>query len=197
MRDGFGLAGVDDIVTESGVSKRTLYAHFPSKEALFGAITQEWCDEILTPLREVDIGQRDPRDTLIALGRTFIDVLMSPQGVSLYRVVIAEAPRFPELGRIFYRSGHEPAAQLLSGYIRQKTEEGVFRDVDSRKAAEGFFGLVCSYLHERTLLGIDGQGDADDIAAYVAFAADVFLRGLCRDQPGSGVKTRSGGATGQ
>ena len=183
MRDGFGLAGIDEIVTESGVSKRTLYAHFPSKEALFGAITQEWCDEILTPLREVDIGNRDPRQTLMALGRMFLDVLLSPHGVSLYRVVIAEAPRFPELGRIFYEAGHEPAAQVLSDYIRQKTEEGVFRDVDSHSAAEGFFGLVCSYIHERVLLGIDAKTGPDKIEAYLAFAADVFLKGLVETRP--------------
>lgn len=187
MRDGFGLAGVDEIVSESGVSKRTLYAHFPSKEALFGAITQEWCDEILTPLREVDIGHRDPRETLIALGRMFLDVLLSPKGVSLYRVVIAEAPRFPELGRIFYEAGHEPAAQVLADYIRQKTEEGVFRDVDDRNAAEGFFGLVCSYMHERVLLGIKPQMDPAEVEPYLAFAADAFLRGLVRTVPAADV----------
>ena len=180
MRDGFGLAGIDDIVAESGVSKRTLYAHFPSKEALFGAIIEEWCDRILAPLQEADIGQRDPRETLITVGRLLLDVILSPEGISLYRVVVAEAPRFPNLGRIFYDSGHEPGAQLLSGYIDRKIEEGVFRAVDSRKAAEGFYQLVAGYTHDRILLGIDTGADPDDVDAHLAFAADVFLAGIRR-----------------
>ena len=183
MRDGFGLAGIDDIVAESGVSKRTLYAHFPSKEALFGAIIEEWCDRILAPLQEADIGQRDPRETLIAVGRLLLDVILSPEGISLYRVVVAEAPRFPNLGRIFYDSGHEPGAELLSGYIRRKIEEGVFRAVDSRKAAEGFYQLVIGFIHDRMLLGMDVEADPEEIEAQLAFAADTFLGGICRARP--------------
>ena len=178
MRDGFGLAGVDDIVAEAGVSKRTLYAHFPSKEALFGAIIEEWCDRFLTPLREAGIGHRDPRETLIDLGRTFLEVVLSPEGVKLYRVVIAEAPRFPDLGRVFYDSGYEPAARLLSDYICRKAEDGVFRDIDSRKAAEGFFQLVCGYAHDRMLLGIDVRDDSDDRTAHLALVTDIFLEGV-------------------
>lgn len=180
LRDGFGLAGIDRIVEESGVSKRTLYAHFPSKEALFGAIIREHCEVILTPLREVDIGDRSPRETLIALGRMFWEVLLSPEGLGLYRVVIAEAGRFPELGRVFYESGHAPAARLLAAYIRDRVDDGVFRDVDSRTAAEGFFGLVRGYVHERALLDIETRIDRDALDASLAFAADVFLRGVER-----------------
>ncbi len=180
MRDGFGLAGIDRIVEESGVSKRTLYAHFPSKEALFGAIIREYCEVILTPLREPDLSDRDPRETLIALGRMFWEVLLSPDALSLYRVVIAEATRFPDLGRVFYESSHEPAARRLAAYIQEKSEEGLFRRVDSRTAAEGFFGLVRGYIHERALLDIDTQIDRDALDASLAFAADVFLRGVER-----------------
>ena len=180
MRDGFGLAGIDDIVAESGVSKRTLYAHFPSKEVLFGAIIQDWCEEILTPLREASLGDRDPRETLIDLGRMFLEVVLSPDGISLYRVVVAEAPRFPDLGRVFYDFGHEPAAELLSSYIRRKAEDGVFRDIDSRKAAEGFFQLVAGYAHDRRLLGIDTEGRPEETEAYLALVTDIFLDGVRR-----------------
>ncbi|WP_162906506.1 TetR/AcrR family transcriptional regulator [Algihabitans albus] len=180
MRDGFGLAGIDDIVAEAGVSKRTLYAHFPSKEALFGAIVEEWCASLLTPLREAGIRHRDTRETLVDLGRMFLDVILSPEGVQLYRVVIAEAPRFPDLGRVFYESGHQPAAQLLSSYLRTRIEAGEFREFDCRRAAEGFFQLIAGYSHERMLLNIDTQIDPEDIETYLSVAAEIFLRGIAR-----------------
>ena len=182
MRDGFGLAGIDEIVAEAGVSKRTLYAHFPSKEALFGALVEELCESLLTPLRETGIRHRDARETLIDLGRMFLDVILSPEGIQLYRVVIAEAPRFPELGRVFYESGHEPAAELLSGYISAKIEAKEFRDLDSRKAAEGFFQLISGYAHEKVLLCIKSEITPDETESYVALAADLFLRGIKRSE---------------
>lgn len=180
MRDGFGLAGIDEIVAESGVSKRTLYAHFPSKEALFGAIIREWCDDLLTPLRHPQAEDQSPRETLIALGRTFLTVILSAQGLSLYRVVVAEAPRFPELGRVFFNAGHEPAATLLAGYIGRMTERGVFRAVDAHRVAEAFFGVMCGYMHDRMLLGINDQTTADEIDAHLALTAGLFLDGLSR-----------------
>ena len=180
MRDGFGLAGIDDIVAEAGVSKRTLYAHFASKEALFGAIVEEWCDSLLTPLREAGIRHRDTRETLIDLGRMFLDIILSAEGIQLYRVVIAEAPRFPDLGRVFYESGHLPAADLLSSYLNARIEAGEFRPFDSRRAAEGFFQLIAGYAHERMLLCIETEVDPEDIETYLTVAADIFLRGIKR-----------------
>ena len=178
MRDGFGLAGIDDIVAESGVSKRTLYAHFPSKEALFGAIVRDVCDELLTPLRQPRIDDATPRETLIALGRTFLDVILSPKALSLYRVVVAEAPRFPELGRLFFEAGHSSAAALLADYIERMIDRGAFRPVDSRHAAEAFYAVMCGFIHDRKLLQMDGGSDTAAIEAHLTLITDLFLDGL-------------------
>ena len=178
MRDGFGGASVDEIVAVSGVSKRTLYTHFDSKQALFSALIRERCDELLVPLRQKDIAAQPPRATLMALGRTFLTVLLSPDGVELYRIVNAEAPRFPELGRAFFEAGHMPAAALLAAYLRDKSADGTFREIDASRCAEGFFQLVAGYLHERLLLSVDDAVSAETIDAYLDSAVSVFLDGV-------------------
>ena len=178
MRDGFGGASIDEIVAVSGVSKRTLYTHFDSKQALFSALIRERCDELLVPLRQKDIALLPPRATLTALGRTFLSVVLSPDGVELYRIVIAEAPRFPELGRAFFEAGHVPAAALLASYLKEKSADGTFRAIDSVRCAEGFFQLVCGYAHERLLLGLDGTVGTSAVDAYLDAAVSVFLDGV-------------------
>lgn len=180
LRDGFGGASVDDIVAASGVSKRTLYAHFDGKQTLFGAIIREWCDQLLLPLRQADIASQSPRETLTALGRTFLEVVLSPDGVRLYRIVVAEAPRFPELGRVFYEAGHLPCAELLARYLKTKSEAGEFRDIDETRCAEGFFQLVMGYAHERRLLEIEPSIAPAEVEAYLEVLVGVFLDGIRR-----------------
>ena len=178
MRDGYGGASVDEIVAVSGVSKRTLYAHFDGKQALFSAIVRERCDDLLVPLRQQDIASQPPRATLTALGRTFLTVLLSPDGVTLYRIVIAEAPRFPELGRAFYEAGHLPAAAVLAAYLEEKITDGTFRRIDPVRAAEGFFQLVCGYVHERLMLAVDPVADSDALDTALTTAVTIFLDGV-------------------
>ena len=178
MRDGFGLAGIDEIVAESGVSKRTLYAHFPSKEALFGAIVRDVCDQLLTPLRQPQTDDAAPREMLLALGRIFLDVILSPKTISLYRVVMAEAPRFPELAQVFFDSGYIPVSALLADYIDRMMARGAFRSVDSQHTAEAFYAIMCGFIHDRMLLQLDQGLDRAAIEAHLTLTTDLFLSGL-------------------
>lgn len=178
MRDGYGGASVDDIVAAAGVSKRTLYAHFDGKHALFVAIVRESCEALLLPLRETDITERTPEATLMALARTFLDVILAPSGISLYRIVVAEAPRFPELGRAFYEAGHAPAAELLAAYLERHIVDGTFCRTDARICAEAFFQFVAGYAHDRLLLGVDATVTQRDVDAYLQVTVDVFLAGI-------------------
>lgn len=62
-------------------------------------------------------------------------------------------------------------------------DQGEFCALDSRKAAEGFFQLIAGYAHEKVLLCIENEIAPDEIASYVALAADLFLRGIERSEP--------------
>src|SRR5437588_46985 len=50
LKHGYALATMDEIAAAAGVSKRTVYDHFPSKEQLFGAIVERRRDEMLQGL---------------------------------------------------------------------------------------------------------------------------------------------------
>jgi AcrR family transcriptional regulator len=84
------------------VGKQTIYRHFRSKETLVEALVEAMCaPEVVRPLTmPLPTGQR-LRELLL----TFVTGVASPDSVRLYRAIVAEADRMPDLGRLFWEAG--------------------------------------------------------------------------------------------
>ena len=67
-KNGIHATGVDSIVEQSGVTKKTLYAHFRSKEELVLAVLRQY-DELARKdfMRRVESGGKTPRARLLAV----------------------------------------------------------------------------------------------------------------------------------
>jgi TetR/AcrR family transcriptional regulator, mexJK operon transcriptional repressor len=181
LEQGFGSASMDEIARRAGVSKATVYSHFDSKPALFGAIVQHRCQRTMSAML-AEMSDKPAAETLTAVGRQFLDVLMMPGSLPLYRVVLAEAPRFPELGRIFYEAGPDRCAIALAQYLADLHERGILNAPDARWAAEQFLGAVLGQIHVRMLLMVAGDPPSpDERTRYVAAAVSTFLEGRRRD----------------
>ncbi|HEY2706428.1 MAG TPA: TetR/AcrR family transcriptional regulator [Caulobacteraceae bacterium] len=102
MREGFAQGSMDAVAAEAGVAKQTIYRHFRSKEALVEALVEAMCapEAVRPPTGSLPAGQR-LRDLLL----TFAAGVASPDSVRLYRAIVAEADRLPELGRLFWEAG--------------------------------------------------------------------------------------------
>ncbi len=176
MRAGFAGASMDAITRTAGVSKATVYSHFPSKELLFGAIVRTRCAELLAPLRDADVPKRRPEVALAEIARGFVDLVMSEPALALYRVVLAEAPRFPELARVFYENGPAQAIASLAAYLEQEAERGRLDIADPVTAAEQFFNLLTGYPQMRALLGIERTPGRAKLDRHVKRTLAMFLR---------------------
>jgi TetR/AcrR family transcriptional regulator, mexJK operon transcriptional repressor len=94
--------------------------------------------------------------------------------------VLAEAPRFPELGRAFYEGGVRIKHGLLVDYLTSADAGGVLRIDQPRRAAAEFFGMVGSHLQMHAMLGLGVEFSLEDRAAIVGHAVDTFLRAYQR-----------------
>lgn len=181
MEQGFEAASMDEVARRAGVSKATIYSHFDSKHALFGAIVNGRCQAMIPMIAAAALDDQPPAEALRSTGRSFLDLILSPGPLSLYRTVLAEAPRFPELGRNFYEAGPNLVAQALADYLARQHVLGVLDVPAPRLSAEQFFGMVLGHAHLRMLLGIDGTApDADERDRIVDLAVQTFLRGVMR-----------------
>lgn len=151
LRDGFSAANVDDIAREGGVSKATLYSYFPDKRLMFSEMIRVEClAQAETAISEIDLGQSIDRVLLDAATHA-VDLLTSDFSLRIFRICVAEAERFPELGAAFYESGPLMAQQRLMFHLGMVTAEGKLRIDDLEIAALQFAALCKVWLFERAL----------------------------------------------
>lgn len=181
MAEGYGRTSMDRVHSQIGGSKRTLYSHFPTKDALFEAIIQDVSERALAGLKPPQDGQ-GMGDVLFDVGLSYLTVLLSHDGLRLYRAVISEAPHFPQLARAFFENGPGRASRYLAVFFREQKAQGLIDIGDPQIAAEHFLGAVRGDLHLMAGLGV-GEPSAQMIESTVRQAADVFMRGICVRAP--------------
>lgn len=174
LRDGFVGSNMDDVARVAGVGKQTVYRHFGSKEALFEGLLGDMCGGLFTapPFCEAPL-----RETLVAIGSAFIEVVTAPINVALFRIVVAEAERFPALAARFYDAG--VAATVLYVADRLAREPGV----DCKEAeilAATFLEMVKGPALMALLLGAGKRHWNNDLGRQIEMAVDFLMGEVAR-----------------
>jgi TetR/AcrR family transcriptional repressor of mexJK operon len=178
---GYDGVSMDAIAQAAGVSKLTVYSHFEDKESLFAAAVTSCCEQIL-PHRvfEPKPGQ-GVRESLQAIGRGFLDLVMDERSVTLHRTLIAQANQDRHLAEVFFAAGPRRTLEEMSSFLRQADAAGQLRVPDPVRAAEHFFCLLKGLRHMRLLIGLCPLPTADERAAHVADVVELFLRAYAPD----------------
>lgn len=173
-RAGYSGASMNDIAAEAGLTKPTLYYHFPSKEALFAAMMKAPRDRMALAL-EPQRG-KDFVDQLLQFAWSYAETVMHPDFLSLARLIIAEAHRFPEIGRDYQQMGPDKLLSDLMGFLEQQRHRGRLHFEDAELAAEDFWGLILSAPRNRALHVPDAPLGQKELARYVHNGLRTFLR---------------------
>lgn len=173
LEKGYGATSMDAVAAAAPVSKRTLYQHFPGKAELFGAVIDEaWSHFTRAPLLPADAAG-EPRAVLRAYVAGLTAHWDRPDVIPLLRLVIAEAPRFPELSQAYFAAGKEPAVKGLSAYLAALAAQGrLAPGLDPQLTAAQFLGAIKEPLFWPRVLGVPAAFDA---GAAVERAIDAVL----------------------
>jgi TetR/AcrR family transcriptional regulator, mexJK operon transcriptional repressor len=175
MKEGYGAASMDAIARRATVSKATLYAHFDGKDALFAALMVVECRHLSDLIGRRALDEPDIRKALLRVALDFNNLLCSGDGLTMYRIVVAEVPRFPELGRIFYESGPNIMIDRIADILRNANERGLLKLRDPRIAAIQFISLIRGELHLTRILGLKSASKYP--VEYIEASVDLFLAG--------------------
>lgn len=170
---GYGAVSMDAIARGADVSKATLYAHFESKDVLFATIVRDACQENFVPENALPGQDTDIESALHGMGARVLRFFLEERCLAIHRLVIAESPRFPELGRAFYRNGPEAGRAVLGAWMARHPALSV---PNPEQAAEQFIGLLRTGLYLRATLGLTPNPPESEIDAAVDAAVGMFLR---------------------
>src|SRR5687768_7684453 len=90
LERGFAGSTLDEVIARAGGSRATLYQQFGGKEGLFAAIIGAVCEHMVVPLLEATQSPGDPRRVLTTFAKRFLDALLAPDSLALYRVMSGE-----------------------------------------------------------------------------------------------------------
>lgn len=175
FREGFEGASVDSIAKAAGVSKATLYSYFRDKRLLFMEVARTECLREAETARSLVPGDASAREALTEIGRRITSYMYSDFGLKVFRVCVAEADRFPELGRTFYQTGPQVARNHLSDYLAEATRRGELVVEDCRLAADQFVELCRSDLFYKLVFNVIPAPAPEDVTRHINGAVDMFL----------------------
>ncbi|WP_133162264.1 TetR/AcrR family transcriptional regulator [Hyphococcus luteus] len=173
---GFDGASMDQIALTAGVSKRTVYNRFRSKEELFGAAITETCKTFL-PVNVDEIELTLPPDDLVrALSRQFVKGVLDPEALSLRRIAAFEAGRNPAIGKMYLERGAEWMVAQCAPILERLAKRGFVKIDDAADAIWRLGALITEPLYTRVLLG-DPPADLDAaIDAQIENGVEAFKK---------------------
>jgi AcrR family transcriptional regulator len=152
---GYDAASVDDICAEAGVSKGAFYHHFPTKQAVFLALFEDW-------LKGVDAGLEAARQSTVPETLTSMSHMLP----LIFAQAGGQLPMFLEFWRqashdeVVWKMIKAPYQRYLDYFttlIEQGIAEKSFRKVDPESAAQ----VIVSFAVGLLLQGLLAPGDTD------------------------------------
>jgi AcrR family transcriptional regulator len=176
---GYASTAMSAIAAQAGVSTKTLYRVVPTKEELFRLVISSRVGQFILTVDDADQTSGDLADGLERLLIAYGNLVFDPEVISVYRLVVGECVRFPEIGRTFFETAIKPTGRAMADWLARQCRQGLIVLDDAELAADMLRGMMVFEPQRAALLGQEPPPDAAAIAARANACATLFLRG-CR-----------------
>jgi AcrR family transcriptional regulator len=176
-RNGYAATTLDQIAERAGVTKGTIYVYFENKEHLFISMVREITKTALDTVHEMFETHEGSTADLLRAQFSFIyeQIVEDKRRREVVRMLIAEAPRFPELADRYHEEILRPCLDMLRQAIQRGMDRGEIRKssiVDSPQVVIAPIALV-----DLWIMMFDDRQPLD-LKAYFNAHLDLVLNGL-------------------
>jgi len=178
LAHGFNGTSMDEVAIHAGVSKQTVYNQFANKASLFVEIVQSMTAEAA---KRVQTEMREPKTLaqvateLSGHAERLLTIVMTPKLLRLRRLVIAEADRFPQLGRALYDGGPGRAIAGLAVSLQRWADRDLLSIGDAKVAATQFNWLVMGEPINQAMFRADYVMSKAERVRHIEHAVRVFI----------------------
>ncbi len=151
---GFRGATMLEVAARAQASKVTLDRRFESKESLLCSLLAWGCRRDMLEPEEIErLSAGDPVEMLNTYALTVLTMMMRPEALALYRIVVAEGGRLPEVGRIFDSFTREPSIEMMRVIGERLVATGVCAIENHGEFADDFIGLLRGDFFQKAVIG--------------------------------------------
>jgi TetR/AcrR family transcriptional repressor of mexJK operon len=177
LAEGFGSTSIEAVAARARISKRTLYDRFEDKAALFAAAVHGVIAHIRPPPDVPLIEGASLSEMLHRLAQFILNAALAPQALALYRLVHAEAARFPQLARaVEGDAGNREAVTLIASLLARELPDSKLAAEDREFAASQFIFMVMT-IPRRRAIGYGTPMTAAELDTWAGKAVRLFLDG--------------------
>jgi TetR/AcrR family transcriptional repressor of mexJK operon len=177
LAEGYGSTSIEAVAARARISKRTLYDRFEDKADLFAAAVHEIIARIRPPPEVPLIEGAALPDMLHRLAQFIVNAALAPQALALYRLVHAEAARFPQLARaVEGDTGNREAVTLIENLLARELPESKLAAEDREFAAAQFIFMAMT-IPRRRAIGYGTAMTAAELDTWAGKVVRLFLDG--------------------
>lgn len=171
---GFERASMDEVASRASTSKRSLYAHYANKEALFAAVIELVRGLFLSRLRTPEDDGAKPVDAVTQFLARYLEAMLYKPSVQLFRITTAEIARFPEAAAHHHEVLFVEVETRLARYLRTSLA------ISARASVEMAQRLISRVLHPRFPRALFGLEDLVAELDETTLSAKIDVRAIRR-----------------
>ncbi|MEQ4691524.1 TetR/AcrR family transcriptional regulator [Providencia manganoxydans] len=182
IQHGFEGTTLDMIIERAGGSRSTLYKNFGDKEGLFAAVIETMIDDIFSDYETTPPAPQTIESVLSFYGARFLLNVIKPQSIGLYRLILGEYNRFPEISQAFFEQGPVRSYRLLTEKLLElpevKVNEKILLSISSR-----FLEMLKADVFITTFCVADFQPSDEFITQQISLSVDIiasYIRRISR-----------------
>lgn len=180
VAQGFDGVSMDEIASDAGVSKLTVYSHFGDKESLFGEAVRAHCEAGMP----AHLFEADPtmplRERLASIGRAFFAMIMTPEAIAGHRILCSPQVATSAMPEVFWEAGPQRVQKSFTELLERRIAAGELDVDDVERAAAQFFTLLKGEQHAKAVFGYSCSRRQDTPDEHVDAVVELFLRAYAR-----------------
>jgi AcrR family transcriptional regulator len=176
-RNGYAATTLDQIAERAGVTKGTIYVYFENKEHLFISMVRDITKATFDTVEAMFDTHEGSTADLLRMQFSFIyqHIVEDQRRREVVRMLIAEAPRFPELADRYYQEILQPCMERLTQAIQRGVDRGEIRNSPVNETPHVVIAPIA--LVDLWLM-MFGDRQSLDLKTYFNTHLDVVLNGL-------------------
>ncbi len=175
LKQGYHGSSMNQIASEAGVTKLTVYNHFQDKATLFTCAIEESCEEAI-PARQFSLhAQSHFAKELYQVCSRVLHLIYLPEALKLEYILLQLAAEQSPLVEQFFKASHQRLTNSLTDFFRQAIELSFIQPAAPVAYTELLLSLLLGIRHQHVLLGMQPVPDQQERDCMIQQSIELFL----------------------